>query len=202
MNKDVICSNCNNTFDAYKGVCPYCGTQLPNSVMNQVQTIEEQQQMMERPELVNSEGRALNNVQTVDPVLSKIPSVPPGTIEEINNHFAQEQLLQEQAMIASYKKDNEYDNLKLAFFGLFGSAVLDMLLCLFLTSANVVAQLIIDVLVCAGAIAGVLFCTKKDKKVLIVFIVAAIPALLSFRLPLIGIIVVAFFAYKVYTKKA
>ena len=161
-----------------------------NNTQNQGNT---QMSFGEAPQLINSAGVVLNSSMPNDIPLPKIPSIPPGTIEEINNNYQIEQTQIANVEAATKDMDSSYKILKILYFVLLGSSIVDLLMGIFLTNGNLVLQVIIDALILIISIVGVIFTFKKSKSIVLVSIISFVISLLSFSIPLIvGLIIVIF----------
>ena len=276
---EVVCSNCQNTFDMSFGSCPFCGTavqqpaqpvqeqvvqeqvvpqpqassplqpvalETPAAPVQEVQPVQQvatpemvqpaqpvaqapvaPQVQMQQPQapvqpqvqpesifvdpqgnhlnlqnpanqLVNSEGKPLNSGATQEIPLPKIPSIPPGTIEEINNNYQQEQTLIEKVENAANDLESCFKYLKILYLVLLGACALDILLAALLSQTDPKMQIILDIVVFLSALPGIILSIKKIKQIYIVVIITFIASFLTFSLPLLVSLVIAFFGFKVF----
>ena len=147
---------------------------------------------------VNDNGALFNETSVDEIPLPKLPSIPPGTIEEINNNYQIEQTQIANVEAATKDMDSSYKIITILYFALLGSAFLDLLLAILLTSGNIVLQIIIDILIVVVSILGVIFSMKKNKNIVKVSIAAFIVALLSFGIPLLVGLAIAIFGFKIF----
>ena len=285
---EVVCSNCQNTFDMSLGTCPFCGTavQQPTQPVqapvvqeqvveqpqasNQLQPValetpvapvqevpqaqlvqapvqemvqaqpEMQPQVQEQPvgqvaspemiqpalapvapqtqpesifvdpqgehlniqgtadQLVNSEGKPLNSGATQEIPLPKIPSIPPGTIEEINNNYQQEQTLIEKVENATLDLESCFKYLKILYIVLLGACVLDILIAALLSQTDPKMQIILNIIIIVTALPGIVLSVKKIKEIYIVGAITFVLSILTFSFPLIVALVIGFFSFKVF----
>ena len=149
-------------------------------------------------QLVNSEGKPLNSGATQEIPLPKIPSIPPGTIEEINNNYQQEQTLIEKVENAANDLESCFKYLKILYLVLLGACALDILLAALLSQTDPMMQIILDIVVFLSALPGIILSIKKIKQIYIVVVITFIASFLTFSLPLLVALVIAFFGFKVF----